>query len=252
MPDLYVGAGVAMPKCISTSTHLLLIKSFYSRAVGWNTFFQVFVLPPPKINHSSAPASITLSCSHKGIIPDINVGGGVLLHDAVIDPSTQDVLIVIRAVVYEPSRCQSPISKHGILLLSSAPTSHDEVGTVAFHPLGSLGHHPRILFHLPSFDGTGRMLYMFEQSPYYIVSAFEYDLHAKCGDNDDGEHEAKGVHYPCVLRFPTTPRRTLLDYDPYSGRICFEYTITMPEASVIEIFDLAVLGQSEAHLQGIS
>ena len=58
--------------------------------------------------------------------------------------------------------------------------------------------------------------------------------------NDDGEHEAKLVEYPYILRLPTSPEDVLLDYDPYSGRICFRYTVTTPESHVIGIFDLAV------------
>ncbi|KAF8437083.1 hypothetical protein L210DRAFT_3641060 [Boletus edulis BED1] len=222
------------PTSISTSTHVLVAVSFYTRAAGWSTFFQAFSLPPPHTHRYSIPASTPLSLSHRGLIPGINLPEIVLLHDAILDSTTQDVVIAIRVHAFESSRPRSPLSKHGILRLSAVqPPGDHEVGTITFRLLSPIGH-PRAFFLHPSFNGTGRAFYTLEPGSHGIVSALEYDLRTR--GYDDGEQEAKVVEYPSILRFPTP--RTLLDYDPYAGRICLRSTMT--KYSVIEILDLAV------------
>jgi hypothetical protein len=227
---------ITWPMSVSTSTHLLLAGSFYTQAAGWCTFFQAYTLPPPHPHRRFTPTSTPLSPSHSGLISGIKVCDNVLLHDAILDTTTQDVLIAIRVHAFETSRPRTPLSKHGILRLSTATTRHDhEVGTVIFQLLGSLGQLSQAPFFHPSFNGTGRVFYMRELDSYgRVVSALEYDLRASGGE--DEAHKAKVMEYPSILRFPTP--HTLLDYDPYSGRICLRFV--MAKYSVIEILDLAV------------
>ncbi|KAF8556469.1 hypothetical protein OG21DRAFT_1506574 [Imleria badia] len=222
---------ITLSKAFPTSTHLLLAQSFYTRAAGWSTFFQAFALPLPDAHRRLTSTLTSISPSHRGIIPGINVRETVLLHDSILDPPTQDVFIAIRVHAFEPAR---PLpSKHGIVHLH---TSRDhEVGTIAFELLGSLGQFSQTPFLHPSFDGTGRVFYALESGSYGIVSALEYDLHASSGDDD--ELEAKITEHPCVLR--TSTPRTLLDYDPYFGRICLQSGVGS-QHSMIEVFDLAL------------
>lgn len=236
MPEWRGITDITRPISVSTSTHLLLAGSFYTQAAGWSTFLQAYALPPPHTHRRFTPTSTPLSPSHRGIIPGINVCDTVLLHDTILDPTTQDVLITIRVHAFEPSRPRTPLSKHGILRLSTVTTPHDhEVGAVAFQLLGSLGQLPQAPFLHPSFNGTGRVFYTREPDSFWrVISALEYDLRTSGGE--DQAHEAKVMEYTSILLFPTPC--TLLDYDPYSGRICLRSV--MAKFSVIEILDLAV------------
>ena len=232
MPE-WTAIKTTWPMSVSTSTHLLLGVSFYTPA-GWRTFLQAYALPPPHTHyHRFTPTSTPLDPSHRGIIPGISAHDTVLLHDAILDPVTQDALIAIRVDAFEPSRPYTPLAKHDILRLSTANTS--QVGTVTFRLLGSLGHSPAPFLH-PSFNGTGRVFCTHQVGPYgKFVAALEYDLHANVGDDDEA-HEAKVTEYLSILRSPTT--RRLLDYDPYSGRICLQ--ASQGKHSTIEILELAV------------
>lgn len=212
---------------ISTSTHLVLARSFYTLAGGWSTFFQAFALPHPNTHERFTP----LSHSHRGIIRGIIVRDVVLLHDAVVDPSTQDILITIRVHAFEPSRPHVALSKYGTLRLDRP---HDEVGTITFRLLGSFGQLSRTLSFHPSFNGTGRVFYTIEPSSFGIIAALEYNVRSHGGRVD--KPHANVMEYPLVLRFQTL--RTLLDYDPYSGRVCLQST--MAKYRVVEILDLAV------------
>ena len=199
------------------------------------TFLEAFVLPSAHANPGSATTSVLLSPSHRGIAPGINVRESVLLHDAVLDPTTQDILIAIRVHAYEPSRSHGSRSQHGILRLSCTRTSDDhgsEVGTITFQLLGSLGKFSQTPFVYPSFNGTGRVFYGLESG---VISVLEYDLHAS---NGDGEHEARVTQYPSILR--VSRLHTLLSYDPCSGRLCLGSSMGRYNMNVIEILDLAV------------
>ena len=227
---------ITLPKAISTSTHLLLAQSFYTRAAGWSTFFQAFALPLPDTNRPLTSTSIStpLNTSHRGVIPGINVRETILLHDSIPDPITQEVFIAIRVHASEPARPRSLPSKYGIIRLR---TPCDEaVSTITFQLLGSLGQFSQTPFLHPSFDGTGRVFYALESGSYGIVSALEYELLADSGDDDD-ESEAETMEFPCVLR--TSTPRTLLDYDPYFGRICLQSGVGQ-QYSVIEVLDLSL------------
>lgn len=218
-------------KSISTSSHLILARSLYTLAAGWSTFFQAFALPLP--NSHEHLRFTPLSHSHRGIIPGMNVRDVVLLHDAILDPSTQDTLITIRVHAFEPSRPHVALSKYGTLRLGKS-RSRNEVGTIAFQLVGSLGQLSRTPFFHPSFNGIGRAFYTLEPSSFGIIAALEYDVRTD-GTRAD-EAVAKVVEYPSVIRFQTL--RTLSDYDPYSGRICLQSS--MAKYRVIEILDLAV------------
>lgn len=233
MPQWTSIEDITSPRSISTSTHLVLARSFYTRAAGWSTFIQAFALSHLNPHRDFTP----LSPSHQGIIPGINVRDTVLLHDSVLDASTQDVLITIRVEAFEPSRPRSSLLRYGMLRLGgttrgTSSSSHDKLGTVALRLLGSFGPVSQVPFLHPSSNGAGRAFYM---SSYGIVSVFEYDVHGGGGGEDD-EREAKVIDYNSILRYQTP--RTLLDYDPYSGRICLRSA--MAKYSVIEIWDLAV------------
>lgn len=238
MPEWTSIEEITSPTRISTSTHLILARSFYTQAGGWCTFLQAFTLPDPNAHSHFAPPSIPLHPSHSGIISGINVRDSILLHDAVLDGSTQDVLITVRVHAFEPSRPRRPLSRYGIFRLGG--TSQDELGTVGFRLVGSLGELSRTPFLHPSFNGAGRAFYTLEPGLYGIVAALEYDVRGGGGGDGEGEDkeepEAKVIEYPSILRFPTP--RTLLDYDPYSGRICLRSS--MAKYSVIEVLDLAV------------
>ena len=227
------------PMSISTSTHLVLARSFYTQAAGWCTFVQAYALPPPHAHRRSTPTSTPLSPSHRGIIPSISVDNTVLLQDVILDPITQEVVIAIRVHAFSLSRPCLPVSKHGNLRLgtANAPHGHEVVGTVAFQLLGRFGRLSGVPFIYPSFNGTGRVFYLIESgaSGFASLVALEYDLSASGGINEP-EHGAKVKEYLWVMRFPTP--RVLLRYDPYSGRICFQFS--MAKYSVIEILDLAV------------
>ncbi|KAF8449408.1 hypothetical protein L210DRAFT_3524790 [Boletus edulis BED1] len=198
--------------------HLILARSFYVEAAGWSTFFQAFTLPT---SHTT-PTSTPLSPSHHGVVPGINVSlsGVLVLHDAVLDASTQDVLIAIRANTFEPSRPPISVSQHGILRLSTIHITRGQgVGTIAFEPLGPFSH-SRMVFAHPSFNGTGRVFYSGSDQ---AIAALEYDISAR-GDNDGGhEHSAKVIDYPSLFQLPIPP--SLADYDPYSGRICLRASL---------------------------
>ena len=232
---------ITSPKSVSTLTHVLLASSFYTQGAGWSTFFQAFPTPPAKSPHTcsrSTPTSISLSAPHQGIIPGINVrlGGTILLRDAVLDPSTQDVLITIRAHAFQPSHPDSSLSKYGTLRLSSASTSDDdEVGTVTFELLGPLGR-PSTPFLHPSFNGTGRVFYPLDVNSRRLIAALEYDLCGSIGSDEDHGPVAKITDYPSTLGFSIP--HTLVDYDPYSGLICLRFATV--HYGIVEIVDVAV------------
>ncbi|KAF8142005.1 hypothetical protein EV363DRAFT_1468924 [Boletus edulis] len=233
MPERRLVREGTLFKGISTSTHLVLARSFYTEAAGWSTFFQAFTLPTSHIR-CSPPTSVPLSPSHHAVIPGINVRlfGSLLLHDAVLDASTQDVLIAIRIHTFESSRPRVSISQHGILRLSTTHTTRgQEVGTIAFQLLGPFSHSQMLFVH-PSFNGVGRLFYL---SSDRVIAALEYGIYAGGGSNGDHEHGAKVVDYPSLLQFPTP--RSLMDYDPYSGRICLRYAIG--NNCTFEIFDFS-------------
>jgi hypothetical protein len=95
---------------------------------------------------------------------------------------------------------------------------------------------PRPRFLHPSFNGTGRVFYTNGQSPFgKVISALEYDLRASGGDGDEA-HEAKVMEYTSILQFLNP--HALMDYDPYSGRICLQSATATH--TVIEVLDLAV------------
>ncbi|KAF8449463.1 hypothetical protein L210DRAFT_583703 [Boletus edulis BED1] len=228
---------------ISTSTHVLMAISFYGSTAGWRTFFQAFALPPlhPHNNSIPTPTPTAIGPSHRGLAPGIKLSYTVLLQDAVIDPTTQDVLIAIRVHMFEPSQPRTPLSKHGVLRLSAVDSSSDHpIGTITFQPLGPFIH-PRIALDHPSFTGTSRVFYMrLKRGWRYVISTLEYDVRARAHGNrngdDDGAHEAKVVEYPDILRLPT--KQILFDYDPYSGRICL--LSDMEQHSVIEVLSFGV------------
>lgn len=228
---------IGLPKSISMSTHVLLARSFYTKGTGWSTFFQAFSIPPARKPHTrcrSTPTTISLSASHQGICPgiDTTLGGTILLHDAVLDSSTQDVLITIRVLVRQHSGRND--SKYGTLRLSTASTSDDnEVGTVTFELLGPLGHLGISFLH-PSFHGIGRVFHTLAAGTRPIIAALEYDLRASRND-EDHKHVAKITEYPSTLGFSAS--YWLYDYDPYTGRICFGQFATV---STIEVVDVAV------------
>ncbi|KAF8433206.1 hypothetical protein L210DRAFT_3556659 [Boletus edulis BED1] len=218
------------PICISTSTHLVLANSFYTIAAGWYTFFQAFALPTPHTHCHLTLASTPLTPSHQGVIPGIQVGETEpLLHDAVLDSSTQDVLITIGS-----PRSRIPLPGYGTLRLSTTHVSRDhEVGTIAFQPLGFFNH-PPYLRHRPCFSGTSRVFYLTENGSDRFVAAFEYDLF---GQSYSGATTA--TRYLPTLRFPNARAQASVidDYDPYTGQLlCRQITV---DGSVIEVFDFS-------------
>ncbi|KAG6374724.1 hypothetical protein JVT61DRAFT_4095 [Boletus reticuloceps] len=231
MPERELIKKITAPKSISTSTHLVLAWSFYTEAAGWCTCFEAFALPTTHTHHYPTAVSTHLDPSHQGIIPGISVRvkGTLLLHDAVLDSSTQDVLIAIRVRTFRP---RTSLSQHGILRLGTIHGDR-EVGTIAFQLLGPFLNRQIPLLR-PCFNGTSRVFYTRNKDAHWIVGALEYNLHASSNEVD-GEHGAKVVTHPCVLQFPT--QRTLLDYDPYYGRICLRYTTA--NYTAIEILDLS-------------
>ncbi|KAF8437075.1 hypothetical protein L210DRAFT_3647402 [Boletus edulis BED1] len=191
---------------ISTSTHVVMGRSYFS-GDGRRTFFQAFSLPP---SNNQCP-STSLSPSHRGVISDIEVFDNALLHDAIVDSSTKDVLITIRVHTRAAGglKCE-----HGILRLSTD-------GTITFQLLGS-------------FHGSGRA-FTFELAGHHgLISAVDYDLRAS--GNDD--NETKVAEYPRVVR--CSSYHDLEDYDPYSGRLCIARHISNLYPPVIEIVDLAI------------
>lgn len=227
---------VTSPKTISTSTHVLLVWSAYDLGAGWSTFFQAFALPPSDTYPHFISAPTPLNHSHFGIATNMHVGDIALLHNSILDPTTQDVLISIQV----RSGCPAyPFVSHGILRLTAAPTScdHDsEIGTLTFQLLRSFGQHSRMpLFKLnPSLNGIGRVFYI--SLPEMFLSALEYGLHTD-SDDDDDEHTTKIVEYPSILSFPTEVPH-IQHYDPYSGRICL--LDEREKYSVVDVFDLGV------------
>ncbi|KAG6374664.1 hypothetical protein JVT61DRAFT_4030 [Boletus reticuloceps] len=217
------------PMCISTSTHLILANSFYSRAAGWHAFFQAFTLPTPHTHSHLTLASTPLTPSHHGVIPDIQVGG-TLLRDTVLDSSTQDALITIYVDMYEPSRPRTPLPRYGTLRLSTTHVARDhEAGTIAFQPLGRLIH-PPFYPHRPCFSGTSRVFYLTEKGSKWIIAALEYDLFGR----DSGA--TKTTRYLHALRFPNPFDQVIMDYDPYAGQICLH---TTAGGSAIKVFDFS-------------
>ncbi|KAF8141998.1 hypothetical protein EV363DRAFT_41426 [Boletus edulis] len=206
---------------ISTSTHVVMGRSYFS-GDGRRTFFQAFSLPP---SNNQCP-STSLSPSHRGVISDIEVFDNALLHDAIVDSSTKDVLITIRVHTRAAGglKCE-----HGILRLSTD-------GTITFQLLGDLGQLSHSPSHRPSgsFHGSGRA-FTFELAGHHgHISAVDYDLRAS--GNDD--NETKVAEYPRVVR--CSSYHDLEDYDPYSGRLCIARHISNLYPPVIEIVDLAI------------
>ncbi|KAF9219774.1 hypothetical protein BS17DRAFT_811004 [Gyrodon lividus] len=218
---------ITSPREFSTSTHLLLCMSLYSRVTGWCTHLEAFAIPPPN-QLQNFPDASPLSPSHRGFIPGINLNRGTLLHDSVADPVTGDILIKVRAHSFEPRRPRNPISSYGNICLHTTHSTTQSIGTIQFHILGPFGRTSSTPFRHPSFNGTGRTFYTTIPGTYDKVAALQYDV--------TGDGETKTVDYPCILRFPTT--RALLDYDQYRGRLCL--LATMPKYRSIEILDFAV------------
>ncbi|KAF8142060.1 hypothetical protein EV363DRAFT_1426031 [Boletus edulis] len=217
------------PMCISTSTHIVLANSLYSRAAGWHTFFQAFALPTPHTHCHLTLVSTPLTPSHHGVIPGTQVNG-TLLHDAVLDSSTQDVLITIFVETFEPSRPRIPLPGYGTLRLSTTHVARDhEVGTIAFQPLGPLNH-PPFYPHRPCFSGTGRVFYLTRKGSNWIIAALEYDLFGR----DSGATQT--TRYLHALRFPNPFDQVIMDYDPYAGQICLH---TTADGSSIKVFDFS-------------
>ncbi|KAF8127417.1 hypothetical protein EV363DRAFT_1452345 [Boletus edulis] len=222
------------PICISTSTHLVLASSFYTTAAGWYTFFQAFALPTPHTHCHLTLASTPLTPSHQGVIPGIQVGETEhLLHDAVLDSSTQDVLIAISVRAREPPHSRIPLPEYGTLRLSTTHVSRDhEVGTIAFQPFGRF-HHPPVLRSRPCFSGTSRVFYLTENGSDRFVAAFEYDLFGR----DSGATTA--TRYLPTLRFLNErAQASVIDYDPYAGQLLCRQ-ITADGSYVIEVFDFS-------------
>ena len=122
-------------------------------------------------------------------------------------------------------------SESGYLSLRLGKSHPDEVGTIIFQPLGSFGLDYRIEFIPSSLNGVGRTFYMREP---HTLAALEYDVRA---DGHSGNPPvAKVIEYPSILRLPS--RHEVLDYDPYSGRICLLHGGTKDTA--IEVLDLVV------------
>ncbi|KAG6370935.1 hypothetical protein JVT61DRAFT_10798 [Boletus reticuloceps] len=211
-----------LPTSISTSTHVVMGRSYCS-GDGRRTFFQAFPLPPANIQCSSTP----LSPSHRGVIFDIEVFDNALLHDTIVDSSTKDVLITIR--VHTRATGHLWKCEHGILPLSTD-------GGITFQLLGPLGQISRFPFYRPSgsFHGSGRAFIFKVAEPHGLISALDYDLRAS--GNDD--NETKVAEYPRVVR--CSSRHDLLDYDPYSGRLCLARYPKNLSPPVIEIVDLAI------------
>ncbi|KAF8142083.1 hypothetical protein EV363DRAFT_1249246 [Boletus edulis] len=220
------------PMCISTSTHLVLANSFYGRTAGWHAFIQAFSLPTPHTHCHLTLASTPLTPSHHGVIPDIRVGG-TLLHDTVLDSSTQDALITIGVDMYEPPHSRTPLPEYGTLRLSTTHVSRDhEVGTIAFQPLGRF-HHPPVLRSRPCFSGTSRVFYLTENGSDRFVAAFEYDLFGR----DSGATTA--TRYLPTLRFLNErAQASVIDYDPYAGQLLCRQ-ITADGSYMIEVFDFS-------------
>ncbi|KAG6374696.1 hypothetical protein JVT61DRAFT_4065 [Boletus reticuloceps] len=241
VPNLFAIEEFISSSSISTSTHVLMTRSFYGSTAGWRTFFQAFALPPPHPHNNSipTPTPTALGPSHRGLVPGIKLSNTVLLLQDAVDPTTQDVLIAIRVHMVEPSQPRTPLSKHGVLRLSAFDSSSDHpIGTITFQPLGPFSH-SRIAH--PSFTGTSRVFYMkHKQESRAVISALEYDVRARAHGNrnsdDDEAPEAKVVEYPGILRLPT--KQILFDYDPYSGRICL--LSDMETHSVIEVLSFGV------------
>lgn len=122
-------------------------------------------------------------------------------------------------------------SESGYLSLRLGKSHPDEVGTITFQSLGSFGLDYRIEFIHSSLNGVGRTFYMREP---HTLAALEYDVRA---DGHSGNPPvAKVIEYPSILRLPS--RHEVLDYDPYSGRICLLHGGTRDTA--IEVLDLVV------------
>ena len=156
------------------------------------------------------------SAAHTGTFPGF-LAGSVLLHDTILGPSTQDVLITIQANVPFPS---GPGSGFSCRLLRLGKSHQDEVGLVC-----------RNEFIHCSPSGVGRAFYV--RGPT-TLAALECDVHA---DGHSGEApEVKVKEYPSILQLPN--RREVLDYDPYSGRICLRHGAA--KDGVTEVLDLAM------------
>lgn len=213
---------MAPMRCISTSTHLFLSRSLDPGAAEPSTVFQAYALPSPNPHAHST----VLDYSHRGIIHG-TILGTILVHDTILDPTTQDFLITIRMDALHPSGWFETRSEYVTLRLGRL--LHDRLGTITFKPLASIGLDFRALFFRPSFNGVGRAFYWRES---VILAALEYDVRGNGHSN--GAPEVKVREYPSIIQFPG--RRRVLDYDPYSGRICLEPYFT--NDGVIEILDL--------------
>lgn len=72
---------------------MLLFWTFYTEVAGWSTFFQAVPLPPSDTHRHFVSAPASLDPSHHCIIPSLNIREVFLLHDSILDPTTQGVLI---------------------------------------------------------------------------------------------------------------------------------------------------------------
>lgn len=220
---------------ISTSTHLLLGWSFDTEA-GPSTVLLAFPLPLP---NPHAP-STTLSHSHRGVIPCMSIVHKItLLHDTILDTPTHDVLMTIRAETLRP---HVPPSYSEYFLLRFGGSRHDEPATITFQPLDSIISGFGVKFVQPSFRTTGRMFYirplcqvrqkMSHRHSRQDLSALEYNV---CTDGHRADTpKVSVVDYPSILQFRNS--RTVLDYDPYSGRLC----LRAGHHRAVEIWDLVM------------
>ncbi|KAF8437071.1 hypothetical protein L210DRAFT_391745 [Boletus edulis BED1] len=215
-----------MSTSISTSTHVVLALSYFGGG-QWKTFFQAFALPPSNTQYRSSSTPTSLSPSHRGVISDIRVLQNGLFHDTIIDSSTQDVLITIRVLAtttWDLSKCE-----HGILRLGTD-------STITSQSLGFLGQISHFPYHRPSFHGNSRTFALERVGLDGLISALDYDL--RPSGNDD--NETKVAEYSHFVRC-SARHHDLLDYDPYTGRICLaRYPENQLPLSFIEIVDLAI------------
>lgn len=204
---------------------------------------KAFALPPANAHvHPTV-----LRHSHSGILPGL-MRDVVLLHDATLDPRTQDTLIMIRVNGLTPFPPHSTLSEYGTLRLGNGkahPTS-DALGAITFELLGPFGERSQVPNARPSFNGTGRAFYTRDPGRYTFLAAVEHDVRGGGDKDSDAYPEAeagikvnargkgKVVEYPCVLEFPFP--RMVWDYDPYAGRVCLQST----SERVIEVLDLVV------------
>ncbi|KAF8449420.1 hypothetical protein L210DRAFT_3641004 [Boletus edulis BED1] len=209
--------GRILPTSISTSTHVVLALSYLSDD-RWRTYFQAFALPPSN-THRGTSTSAPLNPSHSGVIFDIQIHDYALLHDAIVESPTQDVLIAIQV---QPTTTPNPARRHGILRLSTD-------GTITFQLLGSLGQTSYMCSAHSSFHGMGRAFMLEVTGAGGFIGALDYYL--RPGGNEIEVSESRN-------KMRCAARHSILDYDPYSGRICLGSYLS--SNTVIEIMDLAV------------